>query len=472
MQPEGRDYDIPDPETFREVDQYRDAFSVNRSQGSETNAWGDEGYTYGNTYIPPTSDEPRREPSSGNAMAHHATEKSGVGRKRVKVVGIVAGCALLLGGIGVGGAIVAPKAITFIAQAAQGEEDVEEEPKGNSRNEPVPVDVSIASLPADGWTRDSLTKIELRENSSPITMTNGMIAAITTDGYLYVVDPTTGESVFGSSVANASGVVTYKTDDDVDAVAWRSGSDMYTWDAERGEQRYSFSEEARLYSSGSSPVVWERGSSIAHILKSTGKQDVSIPDGTVPVGVSGGDKLISASATNPVWITNISSPEDFNVDHITLAAPKEGMQIRKWVGLSNGNIVIIWSSPGEVVASSKVNLTVHSVDDGSVIATQEVTWDSVDEESMVPDQTRTKFAVGHTAFDGESFVSADNPDVRITSFAGDRLYATHGNQVGEVKSGKWTALPEGTTPPLGIGRNGEAIVKVSGTAYALTQEGN
>lgn len=461
MNPEGRGYELPDPESFRGVEEFTGAFSPQRLHGEPSPS---ENYSYGdgdNNYVPRSSDELRRF-SEDESLA--PTKSGGRGKK----VAIFLGAAAVVCGLGVGATFAVPEIITSVSSAVSPtEETPSKEP--HSDGEPVATEVSIPALPVDGWTRDSHTKINLREKAAPITMTNGLVAAITEDGYLYVVDPTTGEPVFGSSVANASGVVTYKSNDGQDSVAWRSGTEVYTWDQKHGEQSYSFTDTSRLYSSGSSPIVWERGSSTASILLPGGQQkDVTMPDGTVPVGVSNGELLISASAANPVWVTNLETDE---TSHITLATPKEGMVIRKWVGMSNGNVVVVWSSPGKMAASSRVNVTVHSVKDGSVIATQDVDWGSVDEENLVPDQTRTKFAVGYVAFDGKAFTAADDAKVRITSYAGDRLYAKNGDVAGEVVNGKWTALPDGTATPLGIGHDGEAIIKINRTAYALIQEG-
>lgn len=475
MHPEGRDQNLPDPNAFQGIDQFSDAFAVSRSQDqNDPNGY----YSYGNSYIPQSDSGARREdPRDANSIPLDVNEAvpvvSGETDKdgRLKNVIYVGAAALLVCGLGVGAAVVAPSALNALGFSSQSEESGDNK-ISDSSYEPVPSGVSISSLPVDGWTRSSSTKITLADNASPVTMTNGMIAAVTADGYLYVVDPTTGESVFRSSIADVRGVVTYVSEDGDDALAWRSGHNFYTWNQSDGESHYEFTEDSRLYSSGSLPVVWEKGTSDVAILKAGGEQlDMTIPDGTVPVGVSNGNMLVSASAKNPVWVSDVSGDSAGEDSPITLQAPRDGMVIRKWVGLSNGNIVIVWSSAGEVAASSKVNLTVHSVEDGSVIDTAEVLWGSVSDTNMVPDQTRTKFGIGYTYFDGDQFVSADDNEAVISSYAGDRIYAKIGDQTGEITSGTWTPFPEGTVTPSGIGPEGEAIIKINATGYALTQEG-
>lgn len=253
---------------------------------------------------------------------------------------------------------------------------------------------------------------------------------------LEVLDSATGAVRYSGTVDQAP---TFAVDTRIGgraALLWQVGdSAQALFDGESTPKSYSLPTNTRISSAGTSVLV-KSGNRLA-TFGEDGLIDVPTPEsGSTPMAVENGE-LYSADFDGPVVATNIESGDKRDID---LEAPADGLRIIKWISAGHGKVIALWGEQGASTNSGhRIQLVVHSLDDGSILSTVTTTTDIVGEMSWVRGQGGQRAYIGPYLFDLETgllLADTTRADVNLSEPRGTIVPCTIDNEAACLIAGQ------------------------------------
>ncbi|MFF8893031.1 hypothetical protein [Brevibacterium casei] len=271
--------------------------------------------------------------------------------------------------------------------------------------------------------------------SASVTASDRGVLVVDNDK-LEVLDPATGEVRYSGTVDQAP---TFAVDTRIGgraALLWQVGdSAQALFDGESTPRSYSLPPNTRISSAGTSVLV-KSGNRLS-TFGEDGLIDVPTPEsGSTPMAVENGE-LYSADFDGPVVATNIESGDKRDID---LEAPADGLRIIKWISAGHGKVIALWGEQGASTNSGhRIQLVVHSLDDGSILSTVTTTTDIVGEMSWVRGQGGQRAYIGPYLFDLETgllLADTTRADVNLSEPRGTIVPCTIDNEAACLLAGQ------------------------------------
>lgn len=253
---------------------------------------------------------------------------------------------------------------------------------------------------------------------------------------LQVLDSTTGKVRYSGTVEESP---TFAVDTLIagkPALLWQVGDTAQAlFDGESAPRSYSLPTNARISSAGTSVLI-KSGNKLA-TFGADRLVDVPTPDsGSTPMAVENGE-LYSADYDGPVVATNIESGDQRSID---LESPADGLRIIKWISAGHGKVIALWGEQGASTNSGhRIQLVVHSLEDGSILSTVTTTTDIVGEMSWVRGQGGQRAYIGPYLFDLETgllLVDTTRADVNLSEPRGTIVPCTIDNEAACLLAGQ------------------------------------
>ena len=255
-------------------------------------------------------------------------------------------------------------------------------------------------------------------------------------GELQVLDSDTGKTRYSGRTSEAP---TFAVDTIIDgkpALLWQAGDTAEALiDGEDKPQSYQLPEDARITSAGTSVLI-KSGNRLS-TFGAEGLIDVPTPEsGSTPMAIEN-DELFSSDWNGPVKAKNIESGEERSTK---LEAPADGLRIIKWVSAGHGKAITLWGEQGASTNSGhRIQLVVHSLEDGSILSTVTTTTDNVGEMSWVRGQGGKRAYIGPYLFDLESgllLMDTSSKDIHLSEPRGTIVPCTVDNNDSCLLAGK------------------------------------
>ncbi|MDN6124496.1 MAG: hypothetical protein L0I80_11630, partial [Brevibacterium sp.] len=255
-------------------------------------------------------------------------------------------------------------------------------------------------------------------------------------GKLQILDSDTGETRYSGKTTEAP---TFAVDTIIDgkhALLWQAGDTAEALiDGEDTPQSYQLPKDARITSAGTSVLI-KSGNKLS-TFGTDGLVDVPTPaSGSTPMAIEN-DELFSSDWNGPVKAKNIKSGDERS---IKLEAPSDELQIIKWVSAGHGKAITLWGEQGASTNSGhRIQLVVHSLDDGSILSTVTTTTDIVGEMSWVRGQGGKRAYIGPYLFDLESgllLMDTSSKDIHLSEPRGTIVPCTVDNDDSCLLAGK------------------------------------
>ncbi|WP_350269254.1 hypothetical protein AAFP32_11455 [Brevibacterium sp. CBA3109] len=243
---------------------------------------------------------------------------------------------------------------------------------------------------------------------------------------LEVLDSETGKTRYSGKTSEAP---TFAVDTIIDgkpALLWQAGDTAKALiDGADKPKTYHLPENARITSAGTSVLI-KSGNRLS-TFGADGLVNVPTPEsGSTPMAIEN-DELFSSDWNGPVKAKNIKSGDERS---IKLEAPADGLQIIKWVSTGHGKAVTLWGEQGASTNSGhRIQLVIHSLEDGSILSTVTTTTDIVGEMSWVRGQGGKRAYIGPYLFDLESgllLMDTSSKDIHLSEPRGTIVPCTVG----------------------------------------------
>lgn len=211
-----------------------------------------------------------------------------------------------------------------------------------------------------------------------------------------IIDPSDGSERFQESY---DGSVTFAADTTVDgqpALVWQHDSTVQALlDGESRPIEYELTPEARLSSAGTAVLI--RDGNALSTLGEDGLVTVPTPaPGSTPMALDG-EELISSPFNGPLSRTDIDTGEETEVE---LEQPGEGLEIKEWKSAGHGLAISVWGDPGASTNSGhRLQLVVHSLDDGAVASINEVSSADIGDAAWTRGQGYSLASIGPYLYD-------------------------------------------------------------------------
>ncbi|WP_309132387.1 hypothetical protein [Brevibacterium sp.] len=308
--------------------------------------------------------------------------------KKVTVPGLVLiGLAILMIG-----AFVIPNFVPD--QAEEAPQTISTEAQPNPHSDIVVADTKDV---VPGFAHSPKWEAKVPEAASVTASDRGVL--VVNDEKLEVLDPRTGEVRYSGKVSQPP---TFAVDTIIDgrpALLWQVGDSAEAlFDGDKKPIRYQLPDNARISSAGTSVLV-KSGNKLS-TFGADRLIDVPTPEsGMTPMAVEN-DKLYSADYDGPVRATNIKTGDERDIN---LEAPSDNLKIIKWISAGHGKIITLWGEQGASTNSGhRIQLVVHSLEDGAILSTVTTTTDIVGEMSWVRGQGSERAYIGPYLFDMKS----------------------------------------------------------------------
>lgn len=241
---------------------------------------------------------------------------------------------------------------------------------------------------------------------------------------LSVLDPTTGQPRYETDIETSIGFAVDTEIDGERALLWRTGDSAHAlFDGDSTTIDYRIPANARMSSAGTNVLVKD-GNSLSTFTRE-GLTEIPTPDpGYTPMALDG-TTLISAEFGGAVTLTDI---DEVSTSELLLETPADDLEIFRWVTAGHGKIVSLWGEAGATTTSGhRVQLVVHSAEDGRIASTVSTTTDAVGEETWVRGQGYRLAVIGPYLFtiDDGLLVRNGAPDhLRMTEPRGEIVPTT------------------------------------------------
>ncbi|WP_413334164.1 hypothetical protein ACH82I_16415 [Brevibacterium sp. GP-SGM9] len=255
-------------------------------------------------------------------------------------------------------------------------------------------------------------------------------------GKLQVLDATTGEERYSGEVDEAP---TFAVDTIIDgkpALLWQAGDTAEAlFDGESEPMRYQLPQKARITSAGTSVLI-KSGNKLS-TFGADGLVNVPTPEpGSTPMAIEN-DELFSSDWNGPVKAENIKSGDERSID---LEPPADDLQIIDWISAGHGKAITLWGEQGASTNSGhRIQLVVHSLEDGSILSTVTTTTDIVGEMSWVRGQGGQRAYIGPYLFNLENgllLMDTSSKDINLSEPRGTIVPCTIDNEASCLLAGQ------------------------------------
>lgn len=345
--------------------------------------------------------------------------------KKITVPGLVLiGLAILMIG-----AFVIPNIVP--SGSSDSPQTIDSEQQINPASE-LSVDTTNDIVP--GFENSPTWESKIPKNASVTASDRGIL--VVDKGKLEVLDSETGKTRYS---AKSSETPTFAVDTIIDgkpALLWQAGDTAEALlDGEDKPKTYQLPENARITSAGTSVLI-KSGNSLS-TFGTDGLENVPTPEpGSTPMAIEN-DELVSSDWNGPVKTKNIKSGDERSVK---LETPADELQIIKWVSAGHGKAITLWGEQGASTNSGhRIQLVVHSLEDGSILSTVTTTTDIVGEMSWVRGQGGKRAYIGPYLFDLESgllLMDTSNKDIHLSEPRGTIVPCTVDNDDSCLLAGK------------------------------------
>ena len=256
------------------------------------------------------------------------------------------------------------------------------------------------------------------------------------DNRLEVLDADTGRSRYKAKIDESP---TFAVDTVIDgrpALLWQSGDTAEAlFDGKSKPKTYQLPENARITSAGKSVLI-KSGNKLS-TFGADGLEDVPTPQaGSTPMAIDD-DELFSSDWNGPVTAQNIETGDERS---IKLERPGDDLKIIDWISAGHGKAITLWGEQGASTNSGhRIQLVVHSLDDGSILSTVTTTTDIVGEKSWVRGQAGKRAYIGPYLFDLESgllLMDVSSRDIHLSEPRGTIVPCTMDTNTSCLLAGK------------------------------------
>lgn len=255
-------------------------------------------------------------------------------------------------------------------------------------------------------------------------------------GKLQVLDAATGEERYSGEIDEAP---TFAVDTIIDgkpALLWQAGDTAEAlFDGESEPMRYQLPQKARITSAGTSVLI-KSGNKLS-TFGADGLVNVPTPEpGSTPMAIEN-DELFSSDWNGPVKAENIKSGDERSID---LEPPADDLQIIDWISAGHGKAITLWGEQGASTNSGhRIQLVVHSLEDGSILSTVTTTTDIVGEMSWVRGQGGQRAYIGPYLFNLENgllLMDTSSKDINLSEPRGTIVPCTIDNEASCLLAGQ------------------------------------
>lgn len=258
----------------------------------------------------------------------------------------------------------------------------------------APLTQAEAPTPVPGFTSEAVWETTVPQNASVTATSRGVLVV---DGdEVTILDPADGSERYQESY---DGSVTFAADTTVDgqpALVWQHDNTVQALlDGESRPIEYELTPRARLSSAGTSVLI--RDGNALSTLGEEGLVTVPTPaPGSTPMALDG-EELISSPFNGPLSRTDIDTGEETEVE---LESPGDGLEIKEWKSAGHGLAISVWGDPGASTNSGhRLQLVVHSLDDGAVASINEVSSADIGEAGWTRGQGYSLASIGPYLYD-------------------------------------------------------------------------
>lgn len=396
---------------------------------TDTEAGSGDDYPLGTPFsgpAAPSAPTVKRTRVRKHAPQHRRSSQSRPQRlKKITVPGLVLiGIVILMIG-----AFVIPNIVPTSSQDSP--QTIESEKQINPASE-LSVDKTEDVVP--GFDNSPKWETKIPQDASVTASDRGVL--VVDEGNLEVLDSSTGKTRYSGKTSEAP---TFAVDTMIDgkpALLWQAGNTAEALiDGEDKPKTYQLPENARITSAGKSVLV-KSGNRLS-TFGADGLENVPTPaSGSTPMAIEN-DELFSSDWNGPVKAKDIKSGDERS---IKLEAPADGLQIIKWVSAGHGKAVTLWGEQGASTNSGhRIQLVVHSLEDGSILSTVTTTTDIVGEMSWVRGQGGKRAYIGPYLFDLESgllLMDTSSKDIHLSEPRGTIVPCTVDNDDSCLLAGK------------------------------------
>lgn len=282
---------------------------------------------------------------------------------------------------------------------------------------------------------------------------------VVTNSQLQVLDARTGQQRFETDIDEPPSFAVDTVIDGRPSLVWRIGDRAYALvDGSHEPYEYELPSGARISSAGTNVLI-KNGDELSTFARGGLTRLPTPAAGSTPMALDGGD-LISATFAGPLTVTDVESGEERTLD---LEAPRDDLQIIRWVTAGHGKVVTLWGQPGASTNSGhRIQLVVHSLSDGTIASTVSTTTDAVGEADWVRGQGYQLAVIGPYLFSME-----DGLLVRDGSESNARFSEPRGHVVPAVIDNTPVLVSADTA--WKVRTNLLAVTAADG--YAITREG-
>ncbi|AMT94493.1 hypothetical protein A2T55_12535 [Brevibacterium linens] len=277
------------------------------------------------------------------------------------------------------------------------------------------------------------------------------------DNRLEVLDADTGKSRYKTKIDESPTFAVDTVIDGQPALLWQSGNTAEAlFDGESEPKSYQLPEKARITSAGKSVLI-KSGNKLS-TFGADGLENVPTPQaGSTPMAIDN-DELFSSDWNGPVTAKNIKSGEERSID---LESPGDELKIIDWISAGHGKAITLWGEQGASTNSGhRIQLVVHSLEDGSILSTVTTTTDIVGEKSWVRGQAGERAYIGPYLFDLESgllLMDVSSRDIHLSEPRGSIVPCTMDTNTSCLLAGK-QAFKTDTDLLAVVDKGNEALV--------------
>ena len=244
-----------------------------------------------------------------------------------------------------------------------------------------PLTLANSTTPVPGFASEAAWEAAVPANSSVTATSRGVL--IVDGDELSILNAKTGTVRFTD---NQDESITFAADTVIDgrnALVWQFGTTARAlFDGDTEPVEYDLPDNARLSSAGTAVLIRD-GNALSTLGAEELEQIPTPPPGSTPMALDGED-LISAPFDGPVIHTDITTGDQSEVE---LESPGDGLEIKEWKSAGHGLAISVWGDPSATTSSGhRLQLVIHSLDDGSVTSINEVSSADVGEASWIRGQ--------------------------------------------------------------------------------------
>jgi hypothetical protein len=244
-----------------------------------------------------------------------------------------------------------------------------------------PLTLANSTTPVPGFASEAAWEAAVPANASVTATSRGVL--IVDGDELSVLNAKTGTVRYTD---NQDESITFAADTVIDgrrALVWQFGTTARAlFDGDTEPVEYDLPDNARLSSAGTAVLIRD-GNALSTLGAEELEQIPTPPPGSTPMALDGED-LISAPFDGPVIHTDITTGEQSEVE---LESPGDGLEIKEWKSAGHGLAISVWGDPSATTSSGhRLQLVVHSLEDGSVTSINEVSSADVGEASWIRGQ--------------------------------------------------------------------------------------